>query len=44
VEASTNLVDWAMIGIASQQDEGEFHFEDTNAARLPNCFYRVLTP
>jgi parallel beta-helix repeat protein len=44
VEASTNLMDWAMIGVASQEDNGEFHFEDVPAARLTNCFYRVLKP
>jgi hypothetical protein len=44
VEASTNLVDWEMIGVATDQGAGTFTFEDPNAARFPNRFYRVVSP
>jgi hypothetical protein len=41
VEASTNLTDWEIIGLACEQTEGVFELEDTDAAKLPNRFYRV---
>jgi len=41
VEVSTNLVDWEGIGAAVEQGEGSFTFEDANAARFPNRFYRL---
>ncbi len=44
VEASTNLVDWEMIGLAAEQADGSFVVEDPNATRLPNCFYRIVSP
>ena len=42
VEASTNLVDWEMIGVAVDRGDGTFEFEDPNAARFPSRFYRLL--
>jgi len=44
VEASTNLVDWEAIGAATKQPDGSFEFDDPGAAKLPNRFYRVVTP
>ncbi len=44
LEASTNLVNWEVIGVAREQGDGSFEFEDTNAARLPHRFYRILSP
>jgi parallel beta-helix repeat protein len=44
VEASTNLADWEMIGVAVDQGDGSFEFEDANAARIPNRFYRIVSP
>jgi hypothetical protein len=44
VEASTNLVDWEMIGVAADNGDGTFSFEDANAARLPNRYYRIVSP
>ena len=40
VEASTNLVDWELIGVAQDHGDGSFEFEDLNAARFPSRFYR----
>ncbi|MCU0771230.1 MAG: immunoglobulin domain-containing protein [Verrucomicrobia bacterium] len=44
LEASTNLVDWEPIGLAREQDDGTFTFEDVNAARFPTRYYRVVSP
>ena len=44
VEASTNLVDWEMIGVATERGKGTFEFEDANAAKFPNRFYRTMRP
>jgi hypothetical protein len=44
LEASTNLVDWDMIGVATEQADGSFAVEDANAGRFPNRFYRVVSP
>ena len=41
VEASTNLVDWEMIGVLADEGNGLFEFEDANAAKFPGRFYRV---
>jgi hypothetical protein len=41
VEASTNLVDWEPIGVAVDQGNGLFQFEDPEAARYSSRFYRV---
>ena len=44
VEASTNLVDWEMIGVAVDHGDGTFDFEDSNAARFPSRYYRLVSP
>jgi hypothetical protein len=44
LEASTNLLDWEMIGVALDHDDGTFEFEDANAARFPSRYCRLLTP
>ena len=44
VEASTNLVDWEIIGVAREQGDGTFEFEDANAPSIPNRFYRLVSP
>jgi uncharacterized delta-60 repeat protein len=44
LEASTNLVDWEMIGVAVGHGDGAFEFDDPNAAKLPNRFYRLISP
>jgi hypothetical protein len=41
VEASTNLVDWGMIGVAVEQGGGSFVFEDADASKFPGRFYRI---
>jgi uncharacterized delta-60 repeat protein len=42
--ASTNLVSWETIGIAVDHGDGTFEFEDPNAARFLNRFYRIVSP
>jgi uncharacterized delta-60 repeat protein len=44
LEASTNLVNWEMIGVAVDHGDGTFTFEDPDAARFPNRFYRLVSP
>lgn len=44
IEASTDLRQWERIGIARDGGAGEFEFEDTRAARLPQRFYRIVAP
>jgi hypothetical protein len=44
LEASTNLVDWQMIGVATDHGDGTFDFEDANVAKFPNRFYRLVAP
>jgi hypothetical protein len=44
LEASTNLVNWQMIGLASEQEAGVFSAEDPNAPTFPNRFYRLVSP
>ena len=44
VAASTNLADWDKIGVAREQADGTSTFDDPNAARFPNRFYRIVSP
>jgi len=44
LEASTNLVDWEKIGVGVDQGDGIFTFEDANAAKFQNRFYRAVRP
>jgi hypothetical protein len=44
IEASTNLNDWEMIGVAAGEADGSFAFEDARSASFPSRFYRVLAP
>ena len=44
VEASTDLVHWEKIGVAREKDDGTFAFDDPNAAKFPNRFYRIVSP
>jgi uncharacterized delta-60 repeat protein len=41
VEASTNLVDWEIIGVAVEQGNGLYEFEDTCSTNLAGRFYRI---
>jgi arylsulfate sulfotransferase len=45
IEASSNLVDWAAIGMPSedQQKTGEFDFQDIQSNQFQHQYYRVLT-
>jgi hypothetical protein len=42
IEASTNLVGWEKIGVATHPQSGEFEFEDRSVS--PYRFYRVTVP
>jgi hypothetical protein len=44
LEASTNLLHWEKIGVAYEQADGTFTFDDPNASKFPNRFYRVVSP
>ena len=44
IEASTNLVDWQMIGVANDLGDGTFDFDDTDASHIPQRYYRVVAP
>jgi hypothetical protein len=44
LEASTNLMNWEIIGVTHEQCNGTFTFEDANAARFPVRYYRVVCP
>ena len=41
VEASTNLVDWEIIGVTTAQDDGIMEFDDRESTKHPNRFYRL---
>jgi hypothetical protein len=41
VEASTNMVDWEVIGVPTVQLDGTFEFVDPDAAKFPGRFYRI---
>ncbi len=41
VEASTDLVTWEAIGLATDQDDGTFAFEDHDATKFPRRYYRT---
>jgi len=44
VEASTDFTNWQIIGVANEQNDGVFEFEDANAATHLGRFYRISTP
>jgi hypothetical protein len=43
IEASSNLMDWELIGAASERDNGSFELEDPTAPNFVARFYRVVT-
>jgi len=44
IEASSNLVDWERVGVATRCEPDGFEFEDAAAQRMPARFYRVVVP
>ena len=44
VQVSTNLVDWATAGIATEVTPGSFVFDDPDTASWPTRFYRLNLP
>jgi uncharacterized delta-60 repeat protein len=43
VEASTNLLNWELIGTANDQGDGSFIFEDLGAVTAPQRYYRFYS-
>ena len=41
IEASTNMVDWELIGAAVPREQGQFEFEESRTAKFMQRFYRV---
>ncbi len=44
LEATTNLVDWEMIGVAVHKGDGTFTVEDIHAPRFTSRYYRLVSP
>ena len=44
IEASTNLVDWTVIGTASDVGDGTFEFTDPEWMEYDRCYYRIIVP
>ena len=44
IEASSDLADWEKIGVATDLQDGNFEFDDSNWKGTPVRFYRVVTP
>ena len=44
VQASTNLLNWGVIGTATDNGNGIFSFADANSGGFRSRFYRVLAP
>ena len=43
IQASTNLLDWETIGVATNNAGGQFEFEDAQAAHFFNRYYRIVS-
>ena len=44
LEASTNLVDWEKVGVATPDGSDEFEVEDLAGPQMPARFYRLVVP
>jgi len=44
VLASTNLSQWEILGAATQDASGQYHFSDPEAPNYPQRFYKVASP
>jgi len=44
VAASTNLVDWELIGVAHDLGNAAFEFEDRSGTNFETRFYRIISP
>jgi hypothetical protein len=43
-QTSTNLVDWATFGPATDRGNGLFQLDDAESSNLPVRYYRVVSP
>ena len=41
IQSSTNLINWEMLGTATDSGNGQYQFEDTNTANFKRRFYRT---
>ncbi len=41
IQTSTNLINWEMLGTATDSGNGQYQFEDTNTANFKRRFYRT---
>jgi hypothetical protein len=44
IEGSTNLFDWQVVGVCTDQGDGTYVFKDTDSTKFPARFYRVVGP
>jgi hypothetical protein len=44
IEASSDLVNWEKIGVATDLQDGNFEFEDADSTGAPARFYRIVSP
>jgi len=44
IETSTNLADWQIIGVANDNGDGTFGFDDNVSTQIPGLYYRAVTP
>ena len=44
IEASINLVNWQMIGVAGAEADGSCVYEDAQGAIFGQRFYRIVCP
>lgn len=44
IEASGDMLNWEIVGVARHKGNGEFDFEDLDTQRFPCRFYRVVAP
>jgi hypothetical protein len=44
VQASSNLIQWETIGVATETDTGSYRFDDAGAANATARYYRLVVP
>jgi hypothetical protein len=44
IEASTDLINWTVVGTVESDANGLFQFQDANSASFPVRFYRTMLP
>ena len=44
VEASTNMVDWVRVGVATRTADGTYEFDESQLPDAGMRFYRIVSP